>query len=205
MATSSDGQAEATPSQPRSFLISEKSSVQEDSVVHTNFFQDKAPPGSATMISCVMNQANTIVGYHDIRLGCPPLCLPPPDRLLVREPFRAGMLSFPSAYASSGYGLGSLLLLLFAGASVISQVMLGRLARQFGRPSSFRKTCTLSGLPGLAPFVDMSVVLVCMGAGDHTDRFGNRLSILFLPPPPSLIRCCTSLVALPRDGLSDDR
>jgi len=75
------------------------------------------------------------------------------------------MLSFPAAFGSSGFALGTFLLVSFAVASVASQVMLSRLARRFGRPSSFRKTCAMSGLPALGTAIDAAVVLVCSGAG----------------------------------------
>jgi len=108
-------------------------------LIENSMVVDQAPEGEATLLNSIVNQANTIVG--------------------------AGMLSFPAAFAASGYVPGTLFLLSFGALSVVSQMMLGRLARRFGRPSSFKKLCHASGLGWLAVSADVSVLLVSLGGG----------------------------------------
>ena len=73
--------------------------------------QEHYPEGSATITSCVINLANTIVG--------------------------AGMLGLPGALAGSGFVGGSILMILGATFSAHGLVLLSKAAQQAGLPSSF--------------------------------------------------------------------
>ena len=94
--------------------------------------------GSSTVLASVINLANTIVG--------------------------SGMLALPAAFASCGYILGTIFLLLFAASSAFGLHLLSLCALRTGLPSSFRRV-TAMALPGdrWSALIDATVAFKCFG------------------------------------------
>lgn len=101
----------------------------------------KKAPGSASLFSCIMNLANTILG--------------------------AGMLGLPHAFASNGYALGIILLFVFAilaafGLHLLAMISLERFSEK--RDASFYKVATAAFSKG-ALAIDAAVAIKCFGVG----------------------------------------
>lgn len=114
----------------------EKEGVQYDSHGHAI-----AAPGSASLFSCVMNLANTILG--------------------------AGMLGLPNAFAKSGYGLGMVFLSLFAVMSAFGLHLLSEVALRLfkdTRDASFYGVAS-AAFPQGALVIDIAVAIKCFGVG----------------------------------------
>ena len=92
--------------------------------------------GQATLFSCVVNLANTIIG--------------------------AGMLGLPGALGGTGYLGGSLLMVAGASFSAHGLVLLTKAAQQAGLPSSFY-TVARAAVPNYTILIDLAVALKCFG------------------------------------------
>jgi amino acid permease len=105
---------------------------------HDHHHHHHAPPQPhATVTSCVLNLANTIIG--------------------------AGMLGLPGAFAGTGYVGGSLLTVAGALCSANGLVLLSKAAQQAGHmPSSFY-TVAHAAVPHYTILIDLAVALKCFG------------------------------------------
>ncbi|CAB9496757.1 Vacuolar amino acid transporter 5 [Seminavis robusta] len=92
--------------------------------------------GTATMMSCIVNLANTIVG--------------------------AGMLGLPGAFGGTGYVGGSILIVLGAFFSSMGLWLLSRAAQRAGLPSSFYSVAH-AAVPQYTVLIDLAVALKCFG------------------------------------------
>lgn len=94
----------------------------------------------ASLLSCVVNLTNTIVG--------------------------AGMLGLPKAFANCGSLLGAFLLVVFAGASIFGLHLLSSAAAlvraKSDAPASFRSVATAAA-PKFASVIDLAVAIKCFG------------------------------------------
>jgi amino acid permease len=96
-----------------------------------------APQPHATVTSCILNLANTIIG--------------------------AGMLGLPGAFAGTGYVGGSLLTVAGALCSANGLLLLSKAAQQAGHmPSSFY-TVAHAAVPHYTILIDLAVALKCFG------------------------------------------
>jgi len=98
--------------------------------------QQEKIKGNATLLSCVVNLANTIVG--------------------------AGMLGLPGAFGGTGYVGGSILIFLSACFSAHGLVLLSKAAQQAGLPSSFYSVAR-AAVPQYTILIDLAVALKCFG------------------------------------------
>ena len=92
---------------------------------------ESKPSGSASMLSCVLNLCNTIMG--------------------------TGILALPYALAGTGTVLGGVFLALSGSACIFSLHLLCEAARTIGRPATFYSVCE-SAFPRLSLVVDLLIV-----------------------------------------------
>ena len=92
--------------------------------------------GQASLLSCVFNLTNTVVG--------------------------AGMLGLPAAFASSGLVLGAVFLLGFGCFSALGLRLLAQCARTVGRPASFYAVADAAA-PAWAFAIDLAIAIKCFG------------------------------------------
>ena len=90
----------------------------------------------ATILSCVINLTNTIIG--------------------------AGMLGLPGAFAGTGYVGGTILILCGAFFSTNGLYLLSSAAQQAGLPSSFYSVAA-AAVPQYTILIDLAVALKCFG------------------------------------------
>ncbi|WFD36071.1 hypothetical protein MCUN1_002942 [Malassezia cuniculi] len=97
------------------------------------------PPGHATVLSSVSNLTNTIIG--------------------------AGMLALPHAFASTGWLLGSLLILLCAVTTAYGLHLVKRCEQRLGFQATSFYDMTLHAMPKAAWWFDLIIVVKCYGVG----------------------------------------
>ena len=140
------------------------------------FLHEVKPAKGASLSSCVLNLANTIMG--------------------------TGILALPYALAGTGLVLGGVFLCVAAAAGVLSLTMLSESACTAGRPASFFSVCE-AAFPRLSITVDLIVVVngffACLGflivADDSFSKLSNQpsrhvwtLLSLLVVTPLSLLR-----------------
>lgn len=96
----------------------------------------KATSGRATILSCTINLANTIVG--------------------------AGMLGLPGAFGGTGWLAGLILIVISAAFSAHGLVLLSKAAQRAGLPSSFYSVA-LAAVPRYTILIDLAVAMKCFG------------------------------------------
>lgn len=74
----------------------------------------------------------------------------------------AGMLGLPAAFAGCGMVAGSLLILLFGGASILGLHLLSEAADIVGRPATFHKVAE-AAMPGFGVLFDAAIAIKCFG------------------------------------------
>jgi amino acid permease len=125
--------------------------------------------GRASMGASIVNLTNTIVG--------------------------GGILALPFAFASSGFLLGSVFLVVFGLASLLGLHLLAQCAFKLGLPSSFRKV-TATALPGWSNFIDGIVAFKCFGvATSYLVVIGDTTTSLFGGQREAWVMfgaCCTA-------------
>jgi len=94
--------------------------------------------GKASLMSCFVNLANTIVG--------------------------SGMLGLPFAFGHTGWVLGSVLMAICALVSAFSLHLLALCAMKHHGPSSFYSVA-IDAMPSLTSVIDAAVAITCFGAG----------------------------------------
>ncbi|KAL7550741.1 hypothetical protein ACHAWF_013960 [Thalassiosira exigua] len=124
---------------------------------------DGTSPKGSSVMSGVINLANTIVG--------------------------AGMLGLPGAFGGTGWLSGMVLLVLSATFSAHGLVLLSKAACRTGRPSSFYSVA-LASVPGYTIVIDLAVALKCFGVATGylitiADSMVNALDHLLLTGDPS--------------------
>lgn len=92
--------------------------------------------GRATILSCTINLANTIVG--------------------------AGMLGLPGAFGGTGWLAGLILIAVSAAFSAHGLVLLSKAAQRAGLPSSFYSVA-LAAVPRYTVLIDLAVAMKCFG------------------------------------------
>lgn len=90
----------------------------------------------SSIISCVINLANTIIG--------------------------AGMLGLPGAFGGTGCLTGVMLLLIAAMFSAHGLVLLSKSAQKVGLPSSFYSVAAVA-VPSYTILIDLAVAMKCFG------------------------------------------